>query len=297
MRQPSNRKATAPIGVFLGLTLVLSTVFWWLMIREGSISAGGGQYVAGLMWMPGVAGMATALVFRRGLRGFGWRLGRPRYLALGYVVPPMAALLAYGTVWLVGLGEFAPRSAVDQVAQQLGLSGQPREAVVAAWLAVVASVGVLFGVLTALGEEIGWRGFLVPELSARLRFRGAAVLSGAIWAAWHYPLLLMADYNAGTPAPYALACFTAMVVGAGVLYARIRLQSGSLWPAVLLHASHNAFVQNFFDGLTGDVGPTPYLTGEFGVLLALASLAIAVFLWRRAPRVEGVHVTQTGVRT
>jgi hypothetical protein len=90
----------------------------------------------------------------------------------------------------------------------------------------------------------------------------------------------MTDYNAGTPAAYALLCFTAMMMGAGVL----RLQSGSLWPVVMLHASHNAFVQNSFDVLTGDVGPTSYLTGEFGVLLALVSLGLAALLWFHPPR-------------
>ncbi|HEV7665878.1 MAG TPA: CPBP family glutamic-type intramembrane protease [Chloroflexota bacterium] len=59
-------------------------------------------------------------------------------------------------------------------------------------LAVTATVLVVLGALTALGEELGWRGFLVPELARSL--------------------ILFADYNAGTPAWYSVACFNATVV-------------------------------------------------------------------------------------
>ena len=132
-----------------------------------------------------------------------------------------------------------------------------------------------------LGEEIGWRGFLVPELARRMAFPGVAFWSSAIWAVWHYPILLFADYRGGSPAWYSLTCFTVMVLGIGVVFAWSRLASGSVWPAAILHGSHNLWVQGIFDPLTADTGPTPWVIGEFGAALAIVSLAVAWLVLRR----------------
>jgi CAAX protease family protein len=57
-------------------------------------------------------------------------------------------------------------------------------------------------------------------------------------------------------------------------------ESGSLWPAVLLHTIHNQFIMGIFDKLTGNTGVTPYITGEFGVGLAITGLVVAYVFWR-----------------
>ena len=57
----------------------------------------------------------------------------------------------------------------------------------------------------------------------------------------------------------------------------LRLRSGSIWPCVLLHASHNTFVQGIYDPLTSPVGAAKYITSEFGAGLAL-SIVIAAAL-------------------
>jgi membrane protease YdiL (CAAX protease family) len=48
---------------------------------------------------------------------------------------------------------------------------------------------------TVIGEEIGWRGFLVPEFAKTQSFPATALITGFIWAIWHYPVLLFADYH------------------------------------------------------------------------------------------------------
>jgi membrane protease YdiL (CAAX protease family) len=90
---------------------------------------------------------------------------------------------------------------------------------------------------------------------------------------WHYPLILFGDYGAGTPKLFVLACFTVTVVGLSFLYSWMRLTSGSVWTGMLLHASHNLFVENVFDPLTTDTGNTKFVTGEFGVGLAAQTYA------------------------
>ena len=71
-----------------------------------------------------------------------------------------------------------------------------------------------------------------------------------------------------------------MAIGLNFLMVWLRLKSGSFWPAALLHASHNAFVQEFFDPLTKALPITPYITGEFGIGLALVIAGLAYVSWR-----------------
>jgi uncharacterized protein len=271
------------IATFLLLTFGLSSLAWAPVISSGSLKAGGGLYVAPLMWCPGLAAIATRLLFQRNLRGFGWRPGKPRYLLLGYVLPLGLTALVYSGVWLTGLGRFSPADLAGALSSSYGVALNSGVTLVPIAFAVTATVFVVLGALTALGEELGWRGFLVPELARSTSFHRVALISGGIWAAWHAPVIVFADYNAGTPAWYSVACFSATVVSVGVVSAWLRLRSGSVWPVVLLHASHNAFMQTFFDPATASTELTPFVTTEFGLGLALVWFGVAAYLWRRPP--------------
>jgi membrane protease YdiL (CAAX protease family) len=252
----------APLAMFLGLTFALSAVFWWLIIAAGTLGAHGGLYVIALMWCPGVSALLTRLAFQHNVRGQGWGWCGMRWAALGYLLPVAYATVAYGVVWLAGLG------GVDLARFQAG---------------VVPFVvfGSIHSLASATGEELGWRGFLVPTLARTMSFGRTAVLSGAIWATWHVPVILFADYNAGTPAWFSVPCFAIMVVAIAVPMAWLRLRTRSVWPAAIMHASHNLYVQGFFDRVTVDTGPTLWLTTEFGAALAITIGVTAWVFWRR----------------
>jgi membrane protease YdiL (CAAX protease family) len=264
--QRSAHATRAPLATFLGLTFALSAVFWWLIIAAGTLGAHGGLYVIALMWCPGVSALLTRLAFQRNVRGQGWGWCGTRWAALAYLLPVAYATVAYGAVWLAGLG------GVDLARFQTG---------------VVPFVifGSIHSLVSATGEELGWRGFLVPTLARTMSFGRTAVLSGAIWATWHVPLILFADYNAGTPAWFSVPCFGVMVVAIAVPMAWLRLRTRSVWPAAIMHASHNLYVQGFFDRVTVDTGPTRWLTTEFGVGLAVTIGVSAWFFWRRGDAV------------
>jgi membrane protease YdiL (CAAX protease family) len=255
------------LTTYLGLTFGLSAIFWWLIVSAGSLGTHGGVYVLALMWCPGTSALITRLVFQRNVRGEGWGIGAPKWLGLAYVLPLGYAGVAYGLVWLTGLG---------------GVDVARFKTPVVMFLVV----GSLQSLLSATGEELGWRGFLVPTLARTMSFKQTAIVSGAIWAAWHVPLIIFADYNGGTPSWYSTLCFAVMVVSMGFPFAWLRLRSGSVWPAAVLHASHNLFVQAFFDRVTVDTGPTKWLTSEFGAALALAIAVTAWFFWRARAAVE-----------
>jgi uncharacterized protein len=59
------------------------------------------------------------------------------------------------------------------------------------------------------------------------------------------------------------------------------LRSGSLWPAAILHGSHNLFIQSIFTPLTRDTGPTKYIIDEFGIGLVVTITIAAIVLCRK----------------
>lgn len=95
-----NEMSKKRLGIFLLLAFVLSSIIYVLVIRAGTMNAASGFYIAALMWMPGVAALATQLITQGSLRGLGWRWGKMRYQLLSIVLPFLATLLTYGLVWL-----------------------------------------------------------------------------------------------------------------------------------------------------------------------------------------------------
>ena len=277
----SSPRTVEKIITYLVITFALSTVFYYLIISSGSLTATGGIYAAGVMWCPGIAALATQIVHRESLRDLGWGWGKTRYQVWSYLIPLLYASVAYGLVWITGLGGFSGVEFVKGLGAQFGLQHVPAWITALGYLVVIVTLGTALSCITALGEEIGWRGFLVPNLAKVTTYTKVALISGVIWSVWHYPFLFFSDYNAGTPAWYGATCFTVLVIGVSFAFAWMRLKSGSLWTGVFLHASHNLFIQRVFDPLTTDTGLTRYITGEFGVALALISLVVAYIFWKK----------------
>jgi uncharacterized protein len=155
-------------------------------------------------------------------------------------------------------------------------------------LPLLFTVGVAFETVWSLAEELGWRGFLFPRLLQRFGFHGACLISGLIWAAWHVPELLWTDFRPDTQPIFFLTCFTIMVTALSYLMGYLRLRSGSLWPCVLLHATHNKFIQDLFDPLTASGGWAKYIATEFGFGLAVTVIVAATVLVSRGRLREGV---------
>jgi|SRR5579872_3078679 len=283
MSSPPDRRA---IPVYLLTTFALSSILWFLIIKSGHVGGGAGAYVAALMWCPAAGALLTCKILGRDVKSLGWKWGRPRYQVASYLIPLAYSVVTYGIVWITGLGGFYDQQFVSAIGARFGLGALPDWTAIALYVLFSGTTGVIRSCATALGEEIGWRGFLVPELARRVSFTSTALISGLIWALWHSPVLLFADYNAGTPAWYSLTCFTVMVVADSFIFAWLRLKSGSLWTAVLLHASHNLFVQAVFNPLTRDTGKTKYVIGEFGAALAIALVILAVYFWSRRAEVS-----------
>jgi uncharacterized protein len=267
------------ISLFLFLTLVLSALSYIPILRAGTIGVQGGLFVFTMMWSPGLAAILTQLIATRSLRGLGWRLGPARWLGIACILPLVYALPVYAFTWLTGLGIFPNPTRIARLAEEYSSSSVATT--VAIFVLFSITIDMLFPLLSALGEEIGWRGLFVPELAKVTSFNKTALISGIVWAAWHMPALFLADLNdSGTPNLYAAAMFAVLIIAISFPFAWLTLKSRSLWPAVLLHATHNQFIMGIFDKITANTNATPYITGEFGIGLALTSTVVACVIWR-----------------
>ena len=108
---------------------------------------------------------------------------------------------------------------------------------------------------------------------------------------FHYPLLLLVQGgNHGLPVWYGVPMFTLVIMAANVPYVWLRLRSGSLWPAVVLHTIHNALIYSLFEPLTVHSEITAYAQGEQGFTLLVALVVVGAIFWR--PAVRAVEAAQ-----
>jgi membrane protease YdiL (CAAX protease family) len=157
---------------------------------------------------------------------------------------------------------------VARLQSQLGWRLNSSMNFVPLYVLLISTAGMVAAVARALGEEIGWRGFLTPQLVRRFGSGSGTGITGLIWTAWHIPILVFGTYHSSAPRWLALSCFTAMVVGLSFILAWLRLSSDSVWPCAILHASHNVLIQAVFTTPTADRGTiTAYAIDEFGVPL------------------------------
>jgi len=272
------RRTKNSIIFYVVLTAVLSSIFYVLIIRGSHAGQSPGFLILALMWCPGVSGLLTRLTFLANLRGLGLGWGQTKYQLASYWIPLAYSAVVYVPFWLAGYHDSNNPSLAAMMRRFPHLS-QPAALVV--FFLFCATAGVLVSCLSALGEELGWRGFLVPQLAQVTSFPRVALISGAIWALWHYPIILFAGYRGKGPLWYSLVCFTVMVLGISFLFAWMRLKSGSVWTGMLLHASHNLFVQAFFDAQTRRARLTDLGTTEFGAGLALAALVVGIIFYAK----------------
>lgn len=126
---------------------------------------------------------------------------------------------------------------------QLAAAGGPTELpipvglLVALQLAIIP-LGAVFNGFATVGEELGWRGWLLPSLRP-LGTWPALLISGVLWGLWHSPIILL-GYNFGEPNLFGVLLMTLGCTAYGVLIGWLRLRSGSVWPAVFAHGAFNA---------------------------------------------------------
>jgi membrane protease YdiL (CAAX protease family) len=139
----------------------------------------------------------------------------------------------------------------------------------------ILSFLIVFGMTVlwfGLAEEIGMRGYLQPRLMSLGRSR-ALFLVGLVFATWHMPLIFLAPAQVDFPTGNLLIFFPLFYgtfVAASFFFGYMRIYTGSIWPASIAHAVHNA-VWNVVGAFTlitvSPVLVEVYLLGDFGLLI------------------------------
>lgn len=257
---------------FFIIVILLSAVVETLICR------GGPEWLYFvLMWIPALAAtVANCVSFREKVEDFsvkklfamgGFRKCKLRYILLGCLLPLVYLLIPYMVYWRLYPENFAYHGV--------------RVMLVLKDILPVLVIGTFLSLLSALGEEIGWRGFMIPALYERLGLNKTLLISSLFWCCWHLPLLVGGGYMPGTPLWYQLPAFVLCIFPVGVMAGLLTLESGSVWPAAFLHAAHNNYDQAVFGLITrGD--NRMYFVSETGALTILCAWALAAILYIRA---------------
>ena len=162
-----SRDSAVSLIVFFVLLIVCTTAGYWLIFRveRATLSC----------WLWVLPQLLTCLIRRRSLATLGWGWGSWTYQWLSYVLPLAIALSAYLIIWVAGWGGWYNSGFVVQQMKDYNLSNWSDAGIIAFHFFLTATYGFVLLLPSVLGEEMGWRGFLVPELAKFMSFtqRGA----------------------------------------------------------------------------------------------------------------------------
>ena len=273
---------TRKVGAFLALAFGISwtsALALYAADIELQTLTGTLLLVALFMWAPAVAALLVQYRVEGSIRdGCGLRLGRPRWVAVGWLAPVVLVVATVGvgallpgvsfttdySAYLLELG--LTQAQVDEAIAQLeAFPGPP------ALLFAVQGLGagLTINALAALGEELGWRGLLLNELS-QLGFWKLSALTGAVWGLWHAPIIVQGHNFPEAPIA-GVFVMTVATVAVSPVYTYLTVRAESVLAATFFHGSFNGL------GALSLV----YLTGAGNLLTApvgLAGVGAAVLL-------------------
>lgn len=269
-------KTQKQIITFLIILSVLTIGVYFWIFNSSNVNTG---MIIIMMWTPAISAILTSLIYKDKIRNFGWKLGKFRFLVYAFVLPIVISLIAYGSLWISGLTEFY----VDVVVNYNWASMLGFDLPVPFIIGLLSKMLLVFPLIffAVLGEEIGWSGFLTPKLSKISSVAATSLIVGGYWAIWHFPAIIVGIYGYGTPLWIALPGFTLVIIGLSFLRTILTLKSESLWPGVILHASHNLYAMEIFYNLTVKGGYTSYLVSETGIFLGIVYIIVAMIFWKK----------------
>ncbi len=290
-------RARRQLAAYFALVVIGSAVWEILIYRTHRPLESSVALILLLMWTPGIAGLLLRLLWRDGVRDISLRWGGwngTREALRAWVYPLLVGFVAYGLAWGTGLAQF-----VATPVHFVGLAPQGSIGRFSLRLLLTATVGVPVGAISAAGEELGWRGYMLTRL-VDAKVPHPVLVSGLVWGLWHTPLIVTGMYAAGPHPWLSAAMFVLAIIPEAAVFARVRLASGSVWPAVIAHAAWNSIIQGAFDPSTmggGASQTTNVWVGEGGILVAATSWIVAALLlrgpWsmRRSTREEPEAIT------
>ena len=287
---------------YLAWTFALAYAVQFIAARiiNGGNRMAGQLVIAAMMFVPALG----VLLSGAGFRDMGWKLQIRRNIKpilIAWFAPVALTVVGAGLYFLVFPGHFdlsgqyLAASAGAEILQKMEAQGLSNSLYILISAVSAVTYAPLVNGVFALGEEIGWRGFLYPQLKARFGRRKGWLLGGAIWGAWHWPLIWLIGYEygaaAGNAAGYAgfpvvgMLLFCVITAGWGILHDWLYEKSGSIWVPAILHGAINATAALPLSVCLIDTGSARLLgPAQVGLLAGLPFLAVAAALLLRAEK-------------
>jgi membrane protease YdiL (CAAX protease family) len=265
------------LGIVFPVTWLIDLGNWFLGGTDNLIAFPLLMILA--MYVPALAAaIIVQFVTREGLRNAAVNWGKRRHSVNAYLLMLAIALVTYGLTLAVGWGRIdGDASTLTELLDTLGLGVSiPAPVLLGAAGFTILAGGVAVNSLYAFGEELGWRGYLLPSLLHLGKLK-ACLISGALWGVWHAPLILMGHLYPGHPI-LGILMITVMCMALGVIFGWLWLSTGSIVPPIVAHAALNAQLLAYFPSfVVTDVNPV--LGGGTGIIGLGAMGAVALWLY------------------
>ncbi len=273
------KEAWKTIALFLILLTALSSIAYYAILKLNPTSI----FVGSLMISPALAAFITLKIKKRSISSLPWSIKELKYLKFSYITPILYVSIAYALIVLFGFGNLMNTERIMQWSNELGIDDSNQTLVVTVMIFLLLTVGVIKNLGSTLGEEIGWRGFLIFELRKVMPFKALSIVSGIIWAIWHFPIIDLI-YGRGENLFLHMGAFTTMIIGISVILAYYTFKSNSLWPAALYHSVHNIYIQKICTPLTLSNDKTTFWIDEYGLMIPIVTTIFAIYFWRKAEK-------------
>ena len=279
-------------GILLFLAVLAATTYISIWLRERVRSPAMATVVFSMLmttllsYSPAIASLIARISLRESFKDVSFRLRgdwTAQALLIAWLWPVFCGLATYGVAWLAGFTRFAWTSIGYDYGtwgpeNLFGLSVAGMPALHGFALRLFASLFFCFpACLQSFGEELGWRGYLLTRLFDA-KIPAPVFWNGLIWGLWHIPFFLAwgTGQELHESRSVSLFFFVAYTVALAYLVSYLRLRSGSIWPAVLAHASGNTIIRWVFEGFTV---ASPFWKGELRLLTA--GLPVLILLLAR----------------
>jgi membrane protease YdiL (CAAX protease family) len=278
-KTPEIKEAWKTIILFITLLSTLSSIIYFAVLKLNPTSI----YVGALMISPALAAFITLKIKKRPIASLPWSLKDLKYLKYSYFTPILYVSIAYVLIWLFGFGNLINTEVIAQWSDELGIAESNKTLVTIVMIFLLLTVGVIKNLGSTLGEEIGWRGFFIFELRKVMSFKSLTIISGVIWAIYHFPIINLI-YGNGQNLLLHISAFTIMIIGMSVILAYYTFKSNSLWPAAIYHSVHNIYIQKICTPLTITNDNTTFWIDEYGFMIPIVTTIFAVYFWRKAKK-------------
>lgn len=242
-----------------------------------------------VMLLPAISAIMVWAVFYRDYtfwKFFGLRLGKIKYWFILPIMMLMTMIIIYLVSYILNPDQFLNSSELQHRMKDIFIviPGVPALMSLLIPLALNLTVGIAFSIIAYLGEELGWRALMYPQL-IKLGLTKGLIIGGIIWGLWHLPLILMGHNYPNHPIIGNIMMIL-MCIPMGIILYYAYIKSGNIFVPAIMHSILNQFSSTIttFSIKTSEFSPLLY--GSTGLVGIVILSLVALFLIKRIKKLE-----------